>query len=108
MSVGGSFDAYAKSALHERLFGKGAAPQFEFQTIFENQVEPHNRDFALEAGKYIFDCYVLTGEFPRNCWPCSKSQRNRPASSSRSEARSMECRSSASPTADSFTNATSM
>ena len=26
MSVGGSFDAYAKSALHERLFGKGADP----------------------------------------------------------------------------------
>jgi len=63
MSVGGSFDAYAKSALHERLFGRGAAPQFEFQTIFENQVEPHNRDFALQAGKYIFDCYVLTGAF---------------------------------------------
>ena len=63
MSVGGSFDAYAKSALHEQLFGKGAAPQFEFQTIFENQVEPHNRDFAIEAGKYIFDCYVLTGAF---------------------------------------------
>jgi len=63
MSVGGSFDAYAKSALHERLFGRGAAPQFEFQTIFENQVEPHNRNFALQAGKYIFDCYVLTGAF---------------------------------------------
>ena len=63
MSVGGSFDAYAKSALHERLFGKGAASQFDFQTIFENQVEPHNRDFALDAGKYIFDCYVLTGAF---------------------------------------------
>ena len=63
MSVGGSFDAYAKSALHERLFGKGTDPQFEFQTIFENQVEPHNRDFALDAGKYIFNCYVLTGAF---------------------------------------------
>jgi len=63
MSVGGSFDAYAKSALHERLFGKGTDPQFEFQTIFEKQVEPHNRDFALDTGKYIFDCYVLTGAF---------------------------------------------
>jgi hypothetical protein len=63
MSVGGSFDAYAKSALHERLFGTGSDPQFEFRTIFENQVDPHNRDFALDAGKYIFDCYVLTGAF---------------------------------------------
>ena len=24
MSVGGSFDAYVKAALHERLFGKGS------------------------------------------------------------------------------------
>jgi hypothetical protein len=63
MSVGAGFDAYAKSALHERLFGKGADPQFDFTAIFENQVEPHNRDFALDAGKYIFDCYVLTGAF---------------------------------------------
>ena len=63
MSVGAGFDAYAKSALHERLFGKGADPQFEFTSIFENQVEPHNRDFAVDAGRHIFDCYVLTGAF---------------------------------------------
>ena len=63
MSVGAGFDAYAKSALHERLFGKGTDPQFEFTAIFEKQVEPHNRAFALEAGKYIFDCYVATGAF---------------------------------------------
>jgi hypothetical protein len=63
MSVGASFDAYAKSALHERLFGKGADPQFEFQTIFEAQVEPQNRDFALDAGQYIYNCYVMTGAF---------------------------------------------
>ncbi len=63
MSVGAGFDAYAKSALHERLFGKGADPQFEFQAIFEKQVEAQNRDFALDAGRYIFDCYVMTGAF---------------------------------------------
>ncbi|MHB9044465.1 MAG: hypothetical protein ACYC35_00865 [Pirellulales bacterium] len=63
MSVGAGFDAYAKSALHERLFGKGADAQFDFQAIFEKQVEAHNRDFALEAGKYIYDCYVYTGAF---------------------------------------------
>ena len=63
MSVGGSFDAYVKAALHERLFGKGTDPQFDFQTIFENQVEPHNRDFALDAGKYIFACYMMTGAY---------------------------------------------
>jgi hypothetical protein len=63
MSVGAGFDAYAKSALHERLFGKGADPKFEFKAIFEAQVEPHNRDFAIDAGKYIYDCYVMTGAF---------------------------------------------
>jgi hypothetical protein len=63
MSIGASFDAYAKSALHERLFGKGSDPVFEFQTIFEAQVEPHNRDFALQAGQYVFDAYKLTGAF---------------------------------------------
>jgi hypothetical protein len=63
MSIGASFDAYAKSALHERLFGKGTDPAFEFQTIFETQVEPHNRDFSLAAGQYVFDCYRLTGAF---------------------------------------------
>jgi len=63
MSIGSAFDAYAKSALHERLFGRGADPQFEFDTIFTSQVEEHNRDFALEAGKYVFDCYILTGAY---------------------------------------------
>ncbi len=63
MSVGAGFDAFAKSALHERLFGKGADPQFEFQAIFEAQVEPQNRNFALDAGRYIYDHYVMTGAF---------------------------------------------
>lgn len=63
MSVGSAFDAYVKSALHERIFGKGADPEFEFQPLFELQVEEHNRDWALGAGKYIFDCYVYSGSF---------------------------------------------
>ena len=28
-----------------------------------DQVEEHNRDWALDAGKYAFDCYVLTGAY---------------------------------------------
>lgn len=63
MAVGAGFDAYAKSALHEALFGKGADPQFEFDAIFESQVEPHNRDFCRESGKHVFDCYVMTGAY---------------------------------------------
>jgi len=62
MSVGSAFDAYVKSALYTDLFGK-ANEQFEFTTLFEMQVEEHNRDFALEAGQYTFDCYKETGAY---------------------------------------------
>jgi len=63
MAVGAGFDAFAKSALHEALFGAGSDPQFEFTAIFETQVEPHNRDFCREAGQYVFDCYKLSGAY---------------------------------------------
>ena len=62
-SVGASFDAHVKSALHEALFGAGTDPKFTFQTIFESQVEPQNRDVALEAGKHVLECYRLTGAY---------------------------------------------
>ncbi len=61
MSIGSSFDAYVKSHLHEKLFGKGHDPRFEFQTLFEAQVEPHNRDWALPNGQYVFDRYKASG-----------------------------------------------
>lgn len=60
MAVGSSFDAYCKSYLHEALFGKGN-PKFEFNTIFESQVEKHNRDEARKAGQHIFDQYKRAG-----------------------------------------------
>lgn len=63
MAVGSGFDAYAKSALHAAIFGPGTDPEFEFEAIFEQQVEPHNRDWCREHGKYIFDCYVHTGSY---------------------------------------------
>ena len=62
-SVGSAFDAYAKSALYETLFGKGHNPKYEFQALFEAQVEPHNRDWALVEGQYIFDCYKVAGQY---------------------------------------------
>ncbi len=61
MSVGSAFDAYVKSYLHERLFGKGVDPRFELTAIFEAQVEKHNRDWALGAGKHAFECYKNSG-----------------------------------------------
>jgi hypothetical protein len=59
MSVGSAFDAYVKSYIDKMLFG--GRPEFEFTTIFEAQVEPHNRDWALEAGKYAFEIYKSSG-----------------------------------------------
>lgn len=59
MAVGSAFDAYVKSWLVEKLLGK--RPEFEFDTIFANQVEPHNRDQALLAGKQVFEIYKAYG-----------------------------------------------
>lgn len=61
MSIGSAFDAYVKSALHNALFGVGNDPQYELQTLFEAQVEPHNRDWALVNGKHAFECYKKSG-----------------------------------------------
>lgn len=63
MSVGSAFDAYVKAALHTALFGKGHDPAFEFDKLFVDQVEEHNRDWARDAGQYIFDSYVLSGAY---------------------------------------------
>jgi len=61
MSIGSAFDAFAKSYLHTKLYGKGHDPAFEFGALFESQVEPHNRDWAREHGQYVFAAYLLSG-----------------------------------------------
>ena len=61
MSVGSAFDAYVKSFLHEHVFGKDKDPKFDFTTLFEKQVEPQNRDFAILAGKHAFESYKKYG-----------------------------------------------
>ena len=63
MSIGSAFDAYVKAALHTALFGEGVDPRFEFDAIFTEQVEEQNRDWALDAGKYAFDAYCVTGSY---------------------------------------------
>lgn len=60
MSIGSSFDAYVKAYLYERIIGK-VNSAFEFDTIFINQVESHNRDWALVHGEYVFACYKKSG-----------------------------------------------
>jgi hypothetical protein len=60
MAVGAAFDAYIKSYYHSVLFNT-VDPRFEFDAIFESQVEEHNRDWARESGKYVFECYKTSG-----------------------------------------------
>ncbi len=63
MSVGSAFDAFVKSYLHEKIYGKGhhESNKYELTTIFESQVEPANRDWALDAGRYTFEKYKESG-----------------------------------------------
>jgi len=63
MAIGSAFDAYVKAALHEACFGRATDPQFEFNAIFTEQVEEHNRDWALKAGAYAFECYKKSGSY---------------------------------------------
>lgn len=61
MSIGSSFDAYVKSYLHRQLFGKGHTARFELDAIFTEQVEEHNRDWAWEHGRRVFEQYKMAG-----------------------------------------------
>jgi hypothetical protein len=63
MSVGSAFDTYIKCFLYARLFGTERAKNegFDFDTLFERQVEPQNRDFALKAGAHCYQSYKASG-----------------------------------------------
>lgn len=65
MSVGSAFDAFVKSHLYEALFGSPSAPgndaRFAHEAIFEDQVDPHNRDWARKAGEHCFTMYRTLG-----------------------------------------------
>jgi len=60
MSIGSAFDAYVKSYMVKRLRGT-VPPEFEFNTIFENQVETQNRDWAKLHGAHAFGAYKESG-----------------------------------------------
>jgi hypothetical protein len=62
-SVGSAFDACTKARLHADLFGQGSDPQYEFDALFTEQVEEHNRDEVLPMGWHVFDNYVETGAY---------------------------------------------
>jgi hypothetical protein len=62
-AVGSCFDAFAKAALHEALFGAGSDPAYSLDALFEAQVEAHNRDWARAEGEYVFQCYKHSGAY---------------------------------------------
>lgn len=59
MAIGSSFDAYVKSFLYERLFGKNHNPKYDLVGLFEAQVDERWRTWAWEHGNMcsmnIFD-----------------------------------------------------
>ncbi len=61
MAIGSAFDAYVKSYLHEKLFGKGTDPTYELRTLFEKQVEQCNWNWAWKRGERAFDMYRESG-----------------------------------------------
>lgn len=61
MAIGSAFDAYCKSYLHEALFGKGADPRYDRESLFVDQVEPHCRDLARKDAAYLFEAYKQAG-----------------------------------------------
>lgn len=65
MAMGSGFDAHVKSSIHQAIFGEAETKgsPFEFQTIFEAQVEPHVRDVVLERSKDLFQQYVESGAY---------------------------------------------
>lgn len=60
MSVGSAFDAEIKNLLVKELWDD-VPPQFELETLFNKQVEEHNREFARPAGKYLIQQYKELG-----------------------------------------------
>ena len=67
MAAGSAFDAHVKSRIHTSIFGETATKgsPFEFETIFESQVEPHVRDEVLERSTDLFQQYEESGAYGR-------------------------------------------
>jgi hypothetical protein len=63
MAVGSAFDAEIKAGLHSAVFGPNSDINFTFEKLFEDQVEPHNRDFARGPGRICYDAYKLSGAY---------------------------------------------
>lgn len=59
MATGSCFDAYVKSWLHAMIYGP--SPEWSFEKLFEQQVEPQCRDKVRGHGAYLFGIYKDSG-----------------------------------------------
>lgn len=66
MAVGSAFDAFVKSDLYDKFVGD-KNPEFEKQTLFEQQVEPEVRDLAWVDGQRVFENYKKCGAYSQIC-----------------------------------------
>lgn len=60
MAIGSAFDTYVKCDLYRKFHGT-VPPEWEFDYIFEKQVEPQNRDWARKHGKFAYYKYEQSG-----------------------------------------------
>lgn len=60
MAIGSAFDAYVKAYLYSRFVNRGDG-KYEFEYLFETQVEPQWRDWARKEGEFVFKYYQRTG-----------------------------------------------
>lgn len=65
MAVGSGLDAFTKSAIHTAIYGVNATKgsQFDFEKLFETQVEAHCRDEVMLRAQHLFDQYVKSGAY---------------------------------------------
>jgi len=63
MSVGSSFDAFVKCALHHDLYGNDGDGEFDLDKLFDLQVEEGCRPFARRAGEHCFRVYKKYGGY---------------------------------------------
>lgn len=66
MAIGSAFDAYVKAYLYKALMGTGPLAtnnnsKYEFEALFEAQVDSNLRDWAREHGAYVMECYKNSG-----------------------------------------------
>lgn len=65
MAIGSGFDARVKSAIHMVIFGEAETKgsPFNFESLFEKQVEPHVRDTVLSRSEDLLNQYVECGAY---------------------------------------------